>query len=179
MKIKILKVKEILGAVLKLPAKYHSQSSPIWVKMGQIGCAIQQVTSIRLLRFFSYFQDIFFLNDFIKKPQTRNARVFLPLNISAVGSVVVSNQVILEFSSNNIVLIRNEMIFFPRRSIARLLMSLQLIMQGKNCYLKEKTCVIQQDFFPLHSFIILNLTNSLYNQIWIGIVYKKRAKSNS
>ena len=38
--------------------------------------------------FFSYFQDIF-LNDFIKKPQTRNAREFLPLNISAVGSVYV------------------------------------------------------------------------------------------
>ena len=67
---------------------------------------------------------------------------------------VVSNQVNLEFSSNNVV-IRNEMIFFPRRSIARLLMSLQLIMQGKNCYLKEKTCVTARFFFPLHSFIIL------------------------
>ena len=27
------------------------------------------------------------MNDFIKNPQTRNARAFLPLNISAVGSV--------------------------------------------------------------------------------------------
>ena len=27
------------------------------------------------------------MNDFIKNPQTRNARPFLPLNISAVGSV--------------------------------------------------------------------------------------------
>ena len=35
---------------------------------------------------FSCFQDTF-LNDFIKNPQTRNARAFLPLNISAVGSV--------------------------------------------------------------------------------------------
>ena len=37
--------------------------------------------------FFSYFQDIF-LNDFIKNQQTRNARAFLLLNISAVGSVM-------------------------------------------------------------------------------------------
>ena len=29
-----------------------------------------------------------FLNDFIKNPQTRDARTFLPLNISAVGSVI-------------------------------------------------------------------------------------------
>ena len=36
---------------------------------------------------FFIFQDIF-LNDFIKNPQTRNAREFLPLNISAVGSVI-------------------------------------------------------------------------------------------
>ena len=42
--------------------------------------------SKQLPQFFSYFQDIF-LNDFIKNPQTRNARAFLPLNISAVGSV--------------------------------------------------------------------------------------------
>ena len=27
------------------------------------------------------------MNDFIKNPQTRNARAFLPLNISPVGSV--------------------------------------------------------------------------------------------
>ena len=36
---------------------------------------------------FSYFQ-VIFLNDFIKNPQTRNVRSFLPLNISAVGSVL-------------------------------------------------------------------------------------------
>ena len=36
---------------------------------------------------FSYIQDTFFLNDFIKNPQTTNAGAFLPLNISAVGSV--------------------------------------------------------------------------------------------
>ena len=33
MKIRILQQKKILGAVQKLPAKQHSQSSPIWVKM--------------------------------------------------------------------------------------------------------------------------------------------------
>ena len=36
--------------------------------------------------FFQTFS-IYFLNYFIKNPQTRNARAFLPLNISAVGTV--------------------------------------------------------------------------------------------
>ena len=36
---------------------------------------------------FSYFQDGFFLNDFIKNPKTRNAHAFLPLSISALDSV--------------------------------------------------------------------------------------------
>ena len=90
MKIKILKRKKILGAVQKLPAKQHSQSSPIWVKMGWIGCAIQQVTSKPLPQFFLIFSGYIFLNDFIKNPQTRYARAFLPLNISAVGSVTMS-----------------------------------------------------------------------------------------
>ena len=36
---------------------------------------------------FFIFSEYFFLNYFIKSPQTRNARAFLPLNISAVGSV--------------------------------------------------------------------------------------------
>ena len=79
-------MKKIVGAVWKLPAKQHRQSSPIWVKMGWIGCAIQQVTSKRLPQFFHIFR-IFFLNDFIENPQTRNAPIFLPLNISVVGSV--------------------------------------------------------------------------------------------
>ena len=33
-------LKKIVGAVWELPAKYHSQASPIWVEMGWIGCAI-------------------------------------------------------------------------------------------------------------------------------------------
>ena len=37
--------------------------------------------------FFHIFR-IFILNEFIKNPQTRNARAFLPLNISPVGSVL-------------------------------------------------------------------------------------------
>ena len=36
---------------------------------------------------FVIFSGYFVLKDFIKNPQTRNARAFLPLNISAVGSV--------------------------------------------------------------------------------------------
>ena len=67
MKIKVLKQKQkkILGAVYKLPYKYLPNGSH---------------------DFFHIFR-IYFLNDFIKNPQTRNARAFLPLNISAVGSV--------------------------------------------------------------------------------------------
>jgi hypothetical protein len=37
-------------------------------------------------RIFFIFSGYFFLNDFIKNPQTRNPRSFLSLNISAVGS---------------------------------------------------------------------------------------------
>ena len=55
------------------------------------------VTLKWLPRFFSYFQDIF-LNDFIKNPQTRNVRAFLPLNISAVGSVFI-DQLYIELGS--------------------------------------------------------------------------------
>ena len=36
---------------------------------------------------FFTFSGQFFLNDFIKNPQTRNTHAFLPLNISPVGSV--------------------------------------------------------------------------------------------
>ena len=36
---------------------------------------------------FFKFSGYFFLDDYIKNPQTRNARTFLQLNISAVGSV--------------------------------------------------------------------------------------------
>ena len=43
--------------------------------------AIQNSMKTGVTLFFSYFQD------FIKDPQTRNARAFLPLNISVVGSL--------------------------------------------------------------------------------------------
>jgi hypothetical protein len=46
------------------------------------------LTPKRLPRFFHIFR-IFFKNNFIKNPQTTNARTFLPLNISAVGSVTI------------------------------------------------------------------------------------------
>ena len=63
----------------------NSTTNPAQLGWKWAGLAVQ-VTSKWLPRFFSYFQNIF-LNDFIKNPQTRNARTFLPLNISAVGSV--------------------------------------------------------------------------------------------
>ena len=40
-------LKKIVGAVWELPTKQHSQFSPIRVKMGWIGCVIQQVTPKR------------------------------------------------------------------------------------------------------------------------------------
>ena len=43
-----------MGAVQKLPAKQHSQSSPIWVKIGWIGCAVQHATSKWLTGFFCF-----------------------------------------------------------------------------------------------------------------------------
>ena len=117
-------MKKILGAVWKLPAKYHSQSSPFSPKLGWIGCAIQQVTSKRLPQFFSYFQDIF-LNDFIKNPQTRNACAFLPLNISAVGSVL--SLIYFYFSRNTL----NEIYFGKTRDIVNGLRSVQPLDQSK------------------------------------------------
>ena len=81
--------------------------------MGWIGCAIQQVTSKRLPRFFSYFQDIFWYN-FIKKPQTRNARVFLPLNISAVGSVAFEGH-----HNRVITFIKSLLKFYLRQKISK------------------------------------------------------------
>ena len=62
MKIRILKRKKILGAIQDLPAKQHSQSSPILVEMGWIGCAIQQATSKWLPQSFTYFQHFFYSN---------------------------------------------------------------------------------------------------------------------
>ena len=41
------------------------------------------------------------MNDFIKNPQTRNARAFLPLNISAVGSVEKLVHVFTNYNSKN------------------------------------------------------------------------------
>ena len=46
--------------------------------------------------FFHIFRIFFFLKDFIKNPQNRNARAFLPLNISAVAVCVASNCKITE-----------------------------------------------------------------------------------
>jgi hypothetical protein len=45
-------LKKIVGAVLELPAKYHSQYSPITPKFGWIGGGIFQATPKWLPRFF-------------------------------------------------------------------------------------------------------------------------------
>ena len=77
----------ILGAVQKLPAKQHSQSSQFSPKVGWIGCAIQQATSKRLPGFFFRFNILIFIYIFEYKTIETHARAFLPLIISAVGSV--------------------------------------------------------------------------------------------
>ena len=84
---KILKRKKIRGAVWMLPDKQHSQSSPIWLKISWISCAIQQATSKRLTGSFFPFI-IFILIYFFKyKSIETHAGASLPLNISAVVSV--------------------------------------------------------------------------------------------
>ena len=75
-----------MGAVWELPAKQHSQSSSFQLKVGWIGCAIQQVTSNGTHDFFQIFR-IYFFNYFIKNPQTTIALTFLTHIISAIGGV--------------------------------------------------------------------------------------------
>ena len=79
-------MKKIMGAVWKLPAKQHSQSSPFSPKLGWIGCAIQQATSKQLPGFF-FINILIFIYLFKYKTIETHARAFLLLNISAVGSV--------------------------------------------------------------------------------------------
>ena len=72
--------------LLKQPAfKQHSQSSHFSPKLGWIGCAIQQATSSRLPGIFVLFHIL--IHFFKYKTIETHANVFLPLNISAVGSV--------------------------------------------------------------------------------------------
>ena len=42
------------------------------------------------------------MNDFIKNPQTKNARAFFPLNISAVGSVNLTHTYALHREHNEL-----------------------------------------------------------------------------
>ena len=55
--------------------------------MGWIGCAIQQVTSKGLPGFFFSFNILIFIYFFKYKTIETHARAFLPLNISAIGTV--------------------------------------------------------------------------------------------
>ena len=76
---KILRRKrKSLDAVQKLPTKQQRQSSPIWVKMGWIGCAIQQATSKGLPGFFFRFDILFFIFLNIKPLRPMRAH-FCPL----------------------------------------------------------------------------------------------------
>ena len=65
---------------------YLLNSTAISLKLGWIGCAIQQETPKLLPRFFSFFSIHFFYN-LIKSSQTTNAPTFLTHNISAIGGV--------------------------------------------------------------------------------------------
>ena len=72
-----------------LPAKQPNLGSPIWMKMGWIGCAIQQATSKRLPGFLFCFNVSIIIYFFEYETIETQARAFLPLNISAVGSVIL------------------------------------------------------------------------------------------
>ena len=89
MKTKMLRQKKILGAVQMLPAKQHSQPSPTYVKIGWISCAIKQATSKQLTGFFFRlkFNTLILIYFFKYKTIETHVGAFLPLNISAVGSV--------------------------------------------------------------------------------------------
>ena len=68
-----------------------AQKHQIRVKIGWIGCAIQQATSKRLPGFFFRFNILIFIYFFKYKTTETHAPAFLPLNISAVGSVYKSS----------------------------------------------------------------------------------------
>ena len=53
---------------------------------------------------FFIFSGYFFLYIFIKNPQTRNASAFLPLSISAVGSVIQNVKKTMNFKLKNVLL---------------------------------------------------------------------------
>ena len=73
-----------------MPAKKHSQSSPILVEMGWIGCAIWQATSKQLPGFFFLFNILIFIYFFKYETIETHARAFLTLNILSIGTVMFS-----------------------------------------------------------------------------------------
>ena len=66
-------------------------------KLGWIGCAIQQATSKWLPGFFFRFDILIFIYFFKYKTIETHARAFLPLNISAVGSVYLFIEFAIDF----------------------------------------------------------------------------------
>ena len=115
-------MKKIVGAVWKLPAKQHSQSSPFSPKLGWIGCAIQQATSKRLPGFFFRFNILIFIYFLKYKTIETHARAFLRLNISAVSSVKRSR-----FKNANASMIRNDMNYTSLFPILRILLLLEKV----------------------------------------------------
>ena len=85
-------MKKNMEAVWKLPSKQHSISSPFSPKLGWIGSAIQQATSKHLPGLF-FFNTLIFIELFIYKTIETHAHAFLPLNISAVGSVISDDDI--------------------------------------------------------------------------------------
>ena len=71
---------------LEITYQKHNQSSPFSPKLGWIGCAILQATSIPLSLFFCFNISIFIYFSKYKTIEI-HARAFLPLNILAASSV--------------------------------------------------------------------------------------------
>ena len=74
---------KILGALLELPAKQHCQSSPFTSKLGQIGQIGSAVQLAPRILIFS----IVMGDDHSFYVKTIETYAFLPLNISAIGTV--------------------------------------------------------------------------------------------
>ena len=88
MKTKILKQKKNPGSCLKVA---HQIAQPIQPNLRENGldwlCYLSGNFQTTPTIFFIFSGFFFFLNNFIKNPQTRNALTFWPFNISAVGRV--------------------------------------------------------------------------------------------
>ena len=95
--------KKILGAVQDLPGKQHSQSSPICLEIGWIGCAIQQANPKRLPGSFFLVNTIFFIYLFQYETIENYTRAFFMVIIVSIGSAFSHSIYIRTVSSQHLI----------------------------------------------------------------------------